>query len=60
MRGANTGVLGQAIIWAAVMIACALALSGTECFDRILPLLGGGAAGSVVIAGAGRKPGAKG
>lgn len=40
--------LAQAIIWAAVIIGSAITLDG-EAFDKILPILVGGAAASVIV-----------
>ena len=39
----------KAIIWAAVIIASAFILKDTVYFAQILPILGGGAAGSIVV-----------
>ena len=41
-------IIGQAIIWAAVIFGCGLALDG-DAFSDIILILGGGAAVSVVI-----------
>jgi len=35
-------ILGSAVIWAAVIIGCAMVLRGTECYDRIQNILVGG------------------
>lgn len=50
MQGRSRAVLiiGQAIIWAAVIFGCGLALDGVP-FSDIILILGGGAAVSVVI-----------
>ncbi|HEX6301471.1 MAG TPA: hypothetical protein VF148_13480 [Acidimicrobiia bacterium] len=40
--------IGEAIVWAAVILGCALALDG-DAFNDIILILGGGAAVSVVI-----------
>jgi len=49
----NAAIIGTAIIWASVIIASAFILSGTGCFSMLIPILGGGAAGSlIVLAGA--------
>ena len=42
-------IIGNAIVWGAVMIGVALVLRGTDYMARILPILGGGAGFSVVI-----------
>ncbi len=42
--------IGNAIIWAAVLIATALVVSDTPgVFARLLPVLGGGAGASVIV-----------
>jgi malic enzyme len=53
MKAWNAAILGTAIIWAGVIIATAFLLAGTDCFGPLIPILGGGAAGSlIVLAGA--------
>ncbi|HOI12737.1 MAG TPA: hypothetical protein PLG75_02710 [Methanoculleus sp.] len=53
MKTWNAVVLGTAIIWAGVIIATALVLAGTGYFGQLIPILGGGAAGNlIVVAGA--------
>jgi hypothetical protein len=47
----DSGTLGVAIIWAAVIFATAIALSGTTYFGRLVPILGGGAAASLILLG---------
>ena len=42
-------IIGNAIVWGAVMIATSLVLGGTGHMPKILPILGGGAGFSVVI-----------
>jgi hypothetical protein len=39
----TTLIITNAIIWAAVLIACAIALQGTEAFQEIQAILVGGA-----------------
>jgi hypothetical protein len=42
--------IGDALIWAAVLIATALLLADTPgVFAKLLPVLGGGAGGSAVV-----------
>lgn len=52
-RAATGLVFGNAVVWAAVVFGAAVALGGTDCFPRVAPLLGGGAAASVVLVGGG-------
>ena len=53
MKAWNAAILGTAIIWAGVIIAVALLLAGTGYFSQLIPILGGGAAGNlIVVAGA--------
>jgi hypothetical protein len=46
-------ILGNAIIWAAVILAAAVVLQGTDCMAKMIPILGGGAGASVVVLGGG-------
>jgi hypothetical protein len=46
-------ILGNAIIWAAVILASAAVLEGTGYMAKMIPILGGGAAASVVVLGGG-------
>jgi malic enzyme len=51
----NAAILGTAIIWAGVIITTAFLLAGTDYFGSLIPILGGGAAGNlIVVAGAKR------
>jgi len=53
MKAWYAAILGTAIIWAGVIIATALVLAGTGYFGQLIPILGGGAAGNlIVVAGA--------
>jgi len=48
-----------AVIWAAVVFACSIALEGTGLFSRVGHILGGGAAASIIVLGSllrGRRP----
>jgi hypothetical protein len=51
MKKSDAGILGIAIIWAAVILASAMILKGTASFSQMLPVLGGGAASSIIILG---------
>lgn len=42
-------ILGSAIIWAAVIMACSSALKGTECYDKIQNLLAAGVISHLII-----------
>ncbi|MFQ6105154.1 MAG: hypothetical protein ACE5OP_12830 [Candidatus Glassbacteria bacterium] len=46
-------IVANAIIWAAVILASAVVLQGTEYFGQMLPILGGGAGGSIIVLGGG-------
>ena len=49
-RRAKAVSIGNAIIWAAVLMATALVVADTPgVFANLLPVLGGGAGGSVVV-----------
>ena len=48
-------VVSIAIIWAAVIVATAVVLAGTEYFSVLLPILGGGSAVTIAILGGTRK-----
>lgn len=41
--------LGISIIWAAVIFGSAVVLKGTNYFSQLLPILAGGAAGSLIV-----------
>ena len=52
-------ILGNAMIWGFVLIACSWALKGTGQFQEIQHILGGGAGASLVLVSLGaikRKP----
>jgi hypothetical protein len=44
-----TLIIANAIIWGVVLLACAIALRGTEAFQDIQTILGGGAVVSMLI-----------
>lgn len=53
MKAWNAAILGTAIIWAGTIFATAFLLLGTGYFGSLIPILGGGAAGNlIVLAGA--------
>ncbi len=53
MKPWNAAIIGTAIIWAGVVIATGIVLAGTGYFGQLIPILGGGAAGNlIVLAGA--------
>ena len=45
MERESVVVIANAVIWGCVLIACAVALTGTGAFKEIQLILGGGAAG---------------
>jgi len=57
MKKYDTGILGVAIIWAAVIFASAVILKDTEYLSQMLTILGGGASSSIVILGGARPKG---
>jgi hypothetical protein len=54
MEKYNSVIIGVAIIWAAVILAAAMILQGTGYFSQMLPILGGGAASSIIVLGGAR------
>ncbi len=44
-------VIVVALIWAAVILATSIALEGAPQFSRVLTILGGGAAASIILIG---------
>jgi hypothetical protein len=51
MEKSGAGIVGVAIIWAAVIFGSALILKDTPYFSQILTILGGGAASCLIILG---------
>jgi len=51
MRKGAVVFIALAIVWAAVILACAAVLRGTGYWGSVLPIVGGGAAAHVVILG---------
>ena len=45
----ETYCLGAAVVWAGVLLACALVLQGTPYFWQLLPVLSGGVVWFVLI-----------
>ena len=41
--------IAVAIIWAAVILATAVVLQGTGLMGKMIPILGGGAAGCIIV-----------
>lgn len=52
----NQIVIGNSIIWAAVICATALVLQGTGHFGELIPILMGGAGGSLVVLSRATRP----
>ena len=42
-------IIGSAIIWAAIIVGCSSALSGTECYDNIKYILSGGVIAHILL-----------
>ena len=42
-------IIGSAIIWAAVIMGCAAALNGTECYAKIQMILVGGVLTHIIL-----------
>jgi len=42
-------ILGNSLIWATVIIATALTLKGSTYLQQIIPIMGGGAIGSLIL-----------
>ena len=57
MKPLRAYLLGNAVVWGTVILACALVLRGTPLLSPVLFILGGGAVMSVLVLGAalGRK-----
>lgn len=55
MKRTTAVIIGNAIVWAAVILAAAWTLRGTECFGEIQIILGGGAAASIIVVGGGAR-----
>ena len=54
-RSVKSVTWGVSIVWAAVIFASALVLQGTPYFGQMLPILAGGAGGTIVLIGGLRK-----
>jgi hypothetical protein len=48
-------IIAVAIVWAAVILATSAVLEGTDYFSKLIPILGGGAAATLIILGGARK-----
>jgi hypothetical protein len=46
-------IIVNAVIWGLVILGCSLALKGTGMYEKIQLILGGGAAFSIILLGAG-------
>ena len=57
MRGDTGRSIGNAIIWAAVILATAILLKGTPQAGSVIAIIGGGAGGSIAIMERGRRRG---
>ncbi|WP_301662693.1 hypothetical protein [Methanoculleus frigidifontis] len=57
MKAWDAAILGTAIIWAGTIVAAALLLAGTDCFGPLIPILGGGAAGNLIVLAGARSAG---
>lgn len=53
MEQGDAVILGNAIIWAAVIFGMAFVLTGTNYLPQLIVVVGGGAAASVVVVGGG-------
>ena len=51
MKSYGTIVIGVAVIWAVVIIASTVILRGTPYWGQMFPLLGAGAAASIIVVG---------
>ena len=49
MRGPGVAIIANAIVWAAVLLGSAIALSGVDARGAILSYIGGGAIISIII-----------
>jgi len=47
----SAAIIGNAIIWAAVILSSAYVLEGTGYMQKLIPVLGGGSAVSLIILG---------
>lgn len=53
--GYGSATLGVAIVWAAVIMGCAVVLKDSGYFSQLIPILGGGAAASIIVVNGGCK-----
>jgi len=51
MKKGRIAILLTALIWAAVIFAADIALKDTGYMGRLIPILGGGAAASIILLG---------
>ncbi len=53
MKTRNAVILGNAIIWAAVILALALVFANIPDYNKMMVIVGGGAAASTIVVGGG-------
>ncbi len=55
MNKSDWTIIAIAIIWAAVIVAASMVLAGTPYWGQMLPILGGGAAATIIVLGGTRR-----
>ena len=55
MNKSGWAIIAVAIIWAGVIIASAMVLEGTPYWGRMISVLGGGAAATIIVLGGTRR-----
>ena len=53
MKSIGSVIIANAIVWAAVLIACSLELRGTDAYQQIQFILAGGSMASLFVVGVG-------
>jgi hypothetical protein len=51
MKKGRIAIIVTAFIWAVVILAVNIALKDTGCMARMIPILGGGAAATIILLG---------
>jgi hypothetical protein len=51
MKKNRSAIMVTALIWAAVILAADVSLQGTGYMGRLIPILGGGAAATIILLG---------
>jgi len=51
MKRNRIAIIVTALIWAAVIFAADIAFKDTNCTRRLIPILGGGAAATIILLG---------